>query len=185
LLKIYDTVNGPGWHWFEDGLAYSNARLSQALLVAGSRASNKEWRTAGLESLEWLTAQQRCTVKGHFVPVGSQGFYRKSGEKARFDQQPLEAAATVSACLLAYRETRDEHWRAEAWSAFNWFLGDNDLKTSLYDATTGGCRDGLHPDRVNENQGAESTLAFLMALLEMQQLQTAQGRQGKLSEDTP
>jgi glycosyltransferase involved in cell wall biosynthesis len=185
LLKIYDTVNGPGWHWFEDGLAYSNARLSQALLVAGSRASNKEWRTAGLESLEWLTAQQRCTVKGYFVPVGSQGFYRKSGEKARFDQQPLEAAATVSACLLAYRETSDEHWRAEAWSAFNWFLGDNDLKTSLYDATTGGCRDGLHPDRVNENQGAESTLAFLMALLEMQQLQTAQGRQGKLSEDTP
>jgi hypothetical protein len=175
LLKIYDAVNSPGWHWFEEGLAYSNARMSQALLLAGSRASNKEWRTAGLESLEWLTAQQRCTVHGHFVPVGSEGFYRKSGEKARFDQQPLEAAATVSACLTAYRETRDERWRAEAWSAFNWFLGDNDLKTSLYDAATGGCRDGLHPDRVNQNQGAESTLAFLMAVLEMQQLQTSQG----------
>jgi hypothetical protein len=175
LLKIYDAVNSPGWHWFEEELAYSNARMSQALLLAGCRSSNKEWRTAGLESLEWLTAQQRCTARGHFVPVGSQGFYRKSGEKARFDQQPLEAAATVSACLTAYRETRDERWRAEAWSAFNWFLGDNDLKTSLYDAETGGCRDGLHPDRVNQNQGAESTLAFLMALLEMQQLQTAQG----------
>jgi glycosyltransferase involved in cell wall biosynthesis len=184
LLKIYDAVNGPGWHWFEDGLAYSNARMSQALLLAGFRGSNQEWRTAGLESLEWLTAQQRCTVNGHFVPIGSQGFYRKSGEKARFDQQPLEAAATVSACLLAYRETRDERWRTEAWSAFNWFLGENDLKTPLYDATTGGCRDGLHPDRVNENQGAESTLAFLMALLEMQQLQDVPHRQAKLPEGT-
>ena len=184
LLKIYDAVNGPGWHWFEDGLAYSNARMSQALLLAGFRGSNQEWRTAGLESLEWLTAQQRCTVNGHFVPIGSQGFYRKSGEKARFDQQPLEAAATVSACLLAYRQTRDERWRTEAWSAFNWFLGENDLKTPLYDATTGGCRDGLHPDRVNENQGAESTLAFLMALLEMQQLQDVPHRQAKLPEGT-
>ena len=180
LLKIYDTVNAPGWHWFEEGLAYSNARMSQALLLAGSRAANNEWRTAGLESLEWLVAQQRCSVNGHFVPIGSQGFYRKSGTKARFDQQPLEAAATVSACVSAYRETRDERWRTEAWSAFNWFLGDNDLKAPLYDAATGGCRDGLHPDRVNENQGAESTLAFLMARLEMRQLQDAPQRQAKL-----
>ena len=97
----------------------------------------------------------------------------KAGEKARFDQQPVEAGATVSACLEAYRATGDERWRTQAWAAFNWFLGDNDLKTALYDATTGGCRDGLHPDRANENQGAESTLSFLMALLEMRQLQDA------------
>ena len=121
--------------------------------------------------MEWLVAQQRCNMNGHFVPIGSQGFYRKAGEKARFDQQPVEAGATVSACLEAYRATGDHHWRTQAWSAFNWFLGDNDLKTALYDATTGGCRDGLHPDRANENQGAESTLSFLMALLEMRQLQ--------------
>ena len=113
-------------------------------------------------------------MNGHFVPIGSQGFYRKAGEKARFDQQPVEACATVSACLEAYRATGDDHWRTQAWSAFNWFLGDNDLKTALYDAATGGCRDGLHPDRANENQGAESTLSFLMALLEMRQLQDVQ-----------
>jgi len=175
LLKIYQITCTPGWNWFEDSLAYSNARLSQALLLAGSRTSNEEWLTAGLESLEWLGKQQRCTRNGHFVPIGSQGFYsKKAGGKARFDQQPVEASATVSACLQAYRATGDERWQAQAWAAFNWFLGDNDLKTALYDAGTGGCRDGLHPDRANENQGAESTLSFLMALLEMRQLQDVQ-----------
>ena len=170
LLKIYRATRTTDWKWFEESLAYSNARLSQALLLAGSRTSNQELLAAGLESLEWLAAQQRCTMNGHFVPIGSQGFYPKSGEKARFDQQPIEACATVSACLAAYRAIGDDHWRTQAWSAFNWFLGDNDLKTVLYDAATGGCRDGLHPDRANENQGAESTLSFLMALLEMRHI---------------
>jgi hypothetical protein len=174
LLTIYHATCAPGWNWFEDGLAYSNARLSQALILAGSRTPNDEWLTAGLESLKWLEKQQCCTMNGHFVPIGSQGFYSKAGEKARFDQQPLEASGTVSACLQAYRATGDERWRTQAWGAFNWFLGDNDLKTALYDASTGGCRDGLHPDRANENQGAESTLSFLMALLEMRQLQDVQ-----------
>ena len=114
---------------------------------------------------------QHCEINGHFVPIGSQGFYRQDGEKARFDQQPIEAAGAVSACLQAYRVTGDSRWRSEAWSAFNWFLGDNDLQLPLYDSVTGGCRDGLHPDRANENQGAESTLSFLMALLEMRSLQ--------------
>jgi glycosyltransferase involved in cell wall biosynthesis len=171
LLNIYRVTRTTNWKWFEEGLAYCNARLPQALLLAGSRTSNQELLDAGLESLGWLAGQQRCSMNGHFVPIGSQGFYRKAGEKARFDQQPVEAGATVSACLEAYRATADDHWRTQAWSAFNWFLGDNDLKTSLYDIATGGCRDGLHPDRANENQGAESTLSFLMALLEMGQLQ--------------
>jgi hypothetical protein len=114
---------------------------------------------------------QRCEANGHFVPIGSQGFYRQNGEKARFDQQPLEAAGAVSACLQAHRVTGDSRWRGEARSAFNWFLGDNDLQLPLYDSVTGGCRDGLHPDRANENQGAESTLSFLMALVEMRSLQ--------------
>jgi len=171
LLHIYEVTRTPGWNWFEEGLAYCNPSLSQALLLAGARSSNQEWLTAGLQSLEWLVTQQRCSMHGHFVPIGSLGFYRKSGDKARFDQQPVEAGATVSACLEAYRATGDQRWLTQGWSALNWFLGDNDLKTSLYDATTGGCRDGLHPDRANENQGAESTLSFLMALLEMQQVQ--------------
>jgi hypothetical protein len=126
---------------------------------------------AGLESLDWLLKIQRCEINGHFVPIGSQGFYRKSGAQARFDQQPIEAAGAVSACLEAYRVTGDNCWRAAAWSAFNWFLGDNDLQLPLYDPITGGCRDGLHPDRANQNQGAESTLSFLMALLEMRSLE--------------
>ncbi len=170
LLNIYRVASAPGWNWFEESLSYSNARLPEALLLAGSRTSNEDWLAVGLESLEWLEEQQGCTINGSFVPIGSHGFYSKGGEKARFDQQPVEACATVSACLQAYRATGDERWHKKAWAAFNWFMGDNDLKTPLYDITTGGCRDGLHPDRANENQGAESTLSFLMALLEMRQL---------------
>jgi hypothetical protein len=121
---------------------------------------------AGLESLKWLTDLQ-CVGNGHFVPIGSNGFYEFGNERARFDQQPVEAQAMVSACLEAFRITGDKHWNKEARQSFEWFLGRNDLKLPLYDPTTGGCRDGLHPDRPNENQGAESTLAFLQSLLEL------------------
>ena len=171
LLAMYESVHRPDWKWFEDVLAYGNARLPQAMLLAGSASSNDAMISAGLESLDWLMTLQRCETNGYFVPIGSQGFYRKGGEKARFDQQPIEAAGAVSACLEAFRITGDSRWRSQAWSAFNWFLGDNDLQLPLYDSVTGGCRDGLHPDRVNQNQGAESTLSFLMALLEMRSLQ--------------
>ena len=171
LLEMYAAVHSPDWKWFEDVLAYGNARLPQALLLVGSACSDDRMLSTGLEALDWLLTQQRCDTNGHFVPIGSQGFYRKGGEKARFDQQPIEAAGAVSACLQAYRVTGERRWHSEAWSAFNWFLGDNDLQLPLYDSVTGGCRDGLHPDRANENQGAESTLSFLMALLEMRSLQ--------------
>jgi hypothetical protein len=174
LLDIYASNHSIGWHWFEDVLAYSNARLPQALIVCAMRTSDKVMLTAGLESLDWIVTMQRCETKGHFVPIGSQGFHRKGGEQARFDQQPIEAGATVSACLQAFRATGDGRWLKDAWCAFNWFLGDNDLQIVLYDSSTGGCRDGLHPDRANENQGAESTLSFLMALLEMRLLEDAE-----------
>ena len=121
---------------------------------------------AGLESLHWLAGLQHSSA-GHFVPIGSNGFYEYGNARARFDQQPVEAQTMVSACLEAFRITGDKHWNKEARQAFEWFLGRNDLKIPLYDATTGGCRDGLHPDRLNENQGAESTLAFLQSLLEL------------------
>jgi glycosyltransferase involved in cell wall biosynthesis len=171
LLEMYESIRSTNWKWFENVLAYGNARLPQALLLAGAASSDDRMVSAGLEALDWLLKNQRCEINGHFVPIGSQGFYRQDGAKARFDQQPLEAAGAVSACLQAYRVTGDGRWRSEAWSAFNWFLGDNDLQLPLYDSATGGCRDGLHPDRANENQGAESTLSFLMALLEMHSLQ--------------
>ena len=171
LLESYRANRSLDWKWFENELAYSNARLPQALIRAGMRNGNDAMVSAGLEALGWLATVQRCEIKGHFVPIGSHGFYSKKSEKARFDQQPVEACAAVSAFLQGYRATGKERWRKEAWTAFNWFLGDNDLQIALYDPSTGGCRDGLHPDRANENQGAESTLSFLMALLEMRKLE--------------
>jgi glycosyltransferase involved in cell wall biosynthesis len=173
LLNSYRTNQSLGWEWFENSLSYSNARLPQALLRSGARSANGEMEAVGLQALDWLVTIQQSEEKGHFVPIGSQGFYSKKTEKARFDQQPVEACAMVSACLQAYGVTGKGRWRKAAWSAFNWFLGDNDLQIALYDPSTGGCRDGLHPDRANENQGAESTLSFLMALLEMRRLEEA------------
>jgi glycosyltransferase involved in cell wall biosynthesis len=185
LLEMYESVRTPDWKWFENVLAYGNARLPQALLLVGSACADHRMVSAGLESLDWLSQTQRCETNGHFVPIGSQGFYHRGGEKSRFDQQPIEAAGAVSACLQAYRVTGDSRWRNEAWSAFNWFLGNNDLQLPLYDSVTGGCRDGLHPDRANENQGAESTLSFLMALVEMRSLPEFESPESESPEFAP
>ncbi len=168
LLDIYERSSNGTWHWFEKSLSYSNARLPQALVLAGWCSNNKRMVEVGIEALEWLVAAQHRGDPEIFVPIGSNGFYVEGEDRSRFDQQPVEACATISACLEVYKLTRDELWRTEAGRVFGWFLGKNDLQIPLYDATTGGCRDGLHPDRVNENQGAESTLSFLMALLDMQ-----------------
>jgi len=170
LLDIYERSRTDSWKWFEKSLSYSNARLPQALIVAGWRSENKGMIAAGIETLRWLVAAQRRGDNEIFVPIGSNGFFSEGGENSRFDQQPVEACATISACLEAYKVTGDQHWRDEGRRVFDWFLGKNDLRVALYDATTGGCKDGLHPDRVNENQGAESTLSFLMALLDMQKV---------------
>ncbi|OGP49829.1 MAG: glycosyl transferase family 1 [Deltaproteobacteria bacterium RBG_13_43_22] len=168
LLTLYKNSRSNEWHWYETWLTYCNAVLPQALLMCGQWIPDKAMTEAGLESLHWLADLQRAdTAGGHFVPIGSNGFYQRGGERARFDQQPVEAQTMASACLEAYRSTGDEGWRKEARRAFEWFLGRNDLNLPVYDPTTGGCRDGLHPDRPNENQGAESTLAFLQTLLEL------------------
>jgi glycosyltransferase involved in cell wall biosynthesis len=168
LLDIYERSHTETWKWFEKSLSYANARLSQALILAGWRSGNQRMIEAGMDSLKWLVAEQHRNDEEIFVPIGSNGFYIEGNEKARFDQQPVEASATVSACIEVYNLTEEGQWLEEARRVFGWFLGKNDLHVPLYDALTGGCRDGLHPDRVNENQGAESTLSFLMALLEIQ-----------------
>ena len=173
LLDIYERSHSATWRWFEKSLSYSNARLSQALILAGWRSDNQRMIEAGMDSLKWLVAEQHRDDKEIFVPIGSNGFFIEGSEKARFDQQPVEACATVSACLEVYRLTEESQWLEESRRVFGWFLGKNDLQVPLYDVLTGGCRDGLHPDRVNENQGAESTLSFLMALLEMQTAKVA------------
>ncbi len=167
LLSLYQQCRTTEWRWYEEGLTYCNAVLPHASLICGQSVQSPAMIEAGLESLTWLTTIQRASKGGHFVPIGSNGFYRKGGERARFDQQPVEGQAMVSACLEAYRVTLDIRWRKEAQRTFEWFLGRNDLNLSIYDPTTGGCRDGLHPDRPNENLGAESTLAFLQSLLEL------------------
>ncbi|HNX30508.1 MAG TPA: glycosyltransferase family 4 protein [Holophaga sp.] len=166
LLGLWQGCATATWPWFETTASYDNARLSQALLLCGESMANPEAMAIGLKSLAWLASVQR-TQKDHFRPIGSKGFYSKDGVRAYFDQQPVEAQAMVSACLTAFRTTGDPAWSKEAKRAFEWFLGRNDLGLAVYDFSTGGCRDGLHEDRVNENQGAESTLAFHLSLAEM------------------
>jgi glycosyltransferase involved in cell wall biosynthesis len=173
LLDIYERSHSTTWRWFEKSLSYSNARLPQALLLAGWRSDNQRMIEVGMDSLKWLVAEQHRDDPEVFVPIGSNGFFVEGSDKARFDQQPVEACATISACLEVFRLTEERSWLEEAQRVFSWFLGRNDLQIPIYDATTGGCRDGLHPDRINENQGAESTLSFLMALLEMQAVTAA------------
>jgi len=180
LLDIYERTHSSSWRWFEKSLSYSNARLSQALILAGWRSDNQRMIEAGMDSLKWLVAEQHRDDAEIFVPIGSNGFFVEGSEKARFDQQPVEACATISACLEVYRLTEEGLWFEEAQRVFRWFLGKNDLHVPLYDTTTGGCRDGLHPDRINENQGAESTLSFLMALLEMHEAKVTNARERHL-----
>lgn len=166
LLACWRECADADWRWFEISATYENARLSQALILSGQSIPHAEAFNIGLESLRWLASQQKAAA-GHFRPIGSNGFHERNGERADFDQQPVEAQAMVSACLEAFRATRDPFWWREARRAFEWFLGRNDLGLPLHNPATGGCRDGLHHNRVNENQGAESTLAYQIALVEM------------------
>jgi glycosyltransferase involved in cell wall biosynthesis len=172
LLGLFQRTSREDWPWFEDSVTYCNARLSQALIVSGSRMNREHMRDAGFRSLEWLVSLQ-SSPDGHFAAIGSNGFYQRGGSPAAFDQQPVEACATASACLEAYRSSDDSRWADHGRQAFNWYLGQNHLQRWLYDASTGGCRDGLHPDRVNRNQGAEATLSFLLALCELRAIDRA------------
>ncbi len=166
LMDLYIALNQPDWHWFENTVTYCNAALPHALLTVGEWAERKDMVETGLESLTWLMESQ-TTPEGYFNPIGSQGFYTRGGERAVFDQQPVEAQTTISACLRAHRITGDETWLHAARMCFDWYMGANVVGKTLYDAATGGCMDGIHPDRVNQNQGAESTLSFLLSLLEL------------------
>ena len=143
-------------------MSYDNAVLAHVLI----RSNDKQLVDIGLNSLRWIVDLQTAS-HGQFQPIGSNGFYTKGQPRAYFDQQPLEAQSTVSACLAAFSATGDEEWHRTAIRIFKWFTGYNDLNLPLYDQQTGGCRDGLHIDRVNQNQGAESTLSYLLALAEL------------------
>ena len=166
LAEQFDAAAEPDWQWFEDELSYDNAKLPHALILTGQATGRQDILDRGLRALRWLTELQ-MSEKNQFRPIGSNGFHRKGGIRANFDQQPIEAQATVSACLEAFRATSDLWWYERAQRAFDWFIGWNDLGLELYSPDTGGCCDGLHVDRINGNQGAESTLAFLLSLAEM------------------
>jgi len=172
LVAIFDKVAEPGWIWFEQSLTYDNAKLAHALIVSGRATGQRSVYDRGIQALRWLVGVQ-TSGRGQLRPIGSNGFYKRNGERADFDQQPIEAQTTVSACLEAYRATADPWWYEQAQRAFDWFLGGNDLGLELYASHTGGCRDGLHADRSNENQGAESSLAFLLSLAEMRLTQAS------------
>jgi hypothetical protein len=178
LMSILSAVATDDWEWFEAGLAYDNARLPQALIVTGTSTASPAYVAAGARALRWLMKLQ-TTQTGLFRPVGSKSFGDQRRHPQAFDQQPLEAAATVSAALAAWRADGDPRWKADAQRAFAWFLGSNDLSCSLVDPETGSCCDGLHPGRVNENRGAESVVSYLLALAEIRQLARADGHYTK------
>jgi glycosyltransferase involved in cell wall biosynthesis len=171
LIESCEKNAGEDWCWFEDFLSYDNAKLPHALIASSRSGGSSRALALGLQTLRWLVDQQK-SPSGYLRPIGCNGFYRRGGEKAQFDQQPIEAHATVSACIDAYQATDEPYWLQEARLAFEWFLGGNDLGLDLYDAKTGGCCDGLQEDRVNLNQGAESTLSFLLSLGEMKLLES-------------
>jgi hypothetical protein len=172
LVARLGASEAPGWIWFERGMAYDNARLPQALIATGVSMASPPLLVSGLRALRWLVARQSGAA-GQFRPVGTMEFGEERSQPHAFDQQPLEAAATIAACLAAARADGDAMWHAEAARAFAWFLGANDLGVTLVDDVTGACRDGLHPDRANENRGAESVLSYLLGLLEMRRLARA------------
>jgi hypothetical protein len=169
LMSCLALVETPDWVWFEEGLAYDNARLSQALMITGMATQTPGYVDAGLRSLRWLMTQQ-TTPAGHFRPVGTANFGEQRQHPRAFDQQPVEATATIAACLTAWRADGDAEWKTVATRAFAWFLGRNDLSVALVDPHSGSCRDGLHPDRANENRGGESVLSYLLSLAEIRQL---------------
>ncbi len=154
------------WPWWEDVVTYDNAKLCHAMLVGGQALGRADMIDAGLTSLKWLLKMQTAE-DGRLSIIGNNGWLQRGKPRARFDQQPLEAYAMVHACLTAARQTGDKAWEDHAWVCFEWFRGRNDLGLSLYDEETGGCQDGLEPDGVNRNQGAESTLAYLLSVLEL------------------
>ena len=168
LISILSAKKTRDWHWFEDVLAYDNARLPQALIQTGLTTRTPYCVEAGLRSLRWLMSLQTAP-SGCFRPIGTDSFGKLRQKPEAFDQQPVEAAATISACLAAGRADGGAEWSAGAMRAFDWFLGENDLQTTLIDPDTGSCSDGLHRDRRNENKGAESVLSYLLGLVEIRE----------------
>lgn len=184
LMQLHDRNAREGWDWFEAPLGYDNARLPEALLRAGLALGEPAMIERGLSTLTWL-ADQQTSPRGAFRPVGCKSFDRPYASPLAFDQQPLEATATIDAAAAAYRATEDDHWRRVANSAFAWFFGDNDAGVPLADASDGSCFDGLMATGINRNQGAESILSLHLAAQTMREAFGTSKQAGQLRVGSP
>jgi glycosyltransferase involved in cell wall biosynthesis len=170
LLELFKNNGSTDWPWCENIITYDNARLTQALILAGQSLEETEMIDKGIQMLEWLYNLQ-LTDDGTISLIGNQGWLEKSGIRARFDQQPIDAQALTEACADAYRFTQAPLWKDRTRKCLQWFLGNNDTQSVLVDYATGGCHDGLHSTGPNLNQGAESTLAWLISLITVHALE--------------
>jgi hypothetical protein len=162
LGALLEEARRPEWEWFEIVLAYDNARLPEAMIRAGMALGRSDLLETGLSTLNWIVEQQ-TSPEGRFRAVGTESFGRPYEAPLAFDQQPLEAQATIDACAAAFKATGDLRWQEEAMRAYRWYLGQNDLDLPLATVQDGGCFDGLMPNGLNRNQGAESILALQLA----------------------
>jgi hypothetical protein len=168
LSELYKRNSDERWKWFEPLATYNNGRLPQALLMAGKFFKNKEYVTQGLKSLNWLYEVQYDREDKHISLIGNNGWLVKGKQKAKYDQQPVEIPGLIDACYQAFQVTRDKEWITRLGIIFSWFLGNNDRNEHLYNYTTGGCFDGLSSSAAaNQNQGAESTISWLLSLHRM------------------
>lgn len=164
LYRQWADHTDESWPWWEDILTWGNARLPHAMLLSGHAMGRQDMLDAALRALKWCLEVQTSS-EGHLSIIGNNGWYVRGGEKAAFDQQPLEACALVDACLAAAEITGESQWAQHAWTCYEWFRGRNDVGAPLYHEETGGCQDGLSAHGPNQNQGAESSLAYLLSVL--------------------
>ncbi len=168
LVELYNSSSSPEWRWFEPYMSYANSKLPESLLYSYLATGKREYLDLGLESLDFLLS--KTFSNDIFVPVGQRGWYFKDGEKTEYDQQPIEASYMIQSLILAYKIVRDEKYKNYALQTFQWFIGKNTLNQVVYDSTTGGCFDGIGEKAINLNQGAESTISYLMARLYLMDL---------------
>jgi hypothetical protein len=161
LVALYNNNQTSSWHWFENILTYDKGRLVQALLYAHQSLREQVYFDVAEMSLQFLCRTE--TIDGNFAPIGNRGWYVKGGTRALYDQQPIEPGAMIEAATIAYKLNRSKLYEEILRQALGWFFGLNTKSVKLYDESTGACYDGITPKGLNENQGAESTLAFLLA----------------------
>jgi hypothetical protein len=169
LFALFQKGSSPDWLWCENKLTYANAKLPHALILAGQWIPNPEMFKMGIDSLTWLLEKQQAP-EGHLSVIGNLNWHNKNGLTSNFDQQPIEVMCLIGACAAAFRSTGEIKWLDQGHRCLDWFLGSNDLNEQIYDFKTGGCCDAIQPTGINANQGAESTLSWLISLLSMYEI---------------